>query len=264
MQNNTTIKTKTETALAQAIGFHGKYVSSLIRSAQNYGLSGAKAEELLKSYQQRLRRQQKKTAAEFGLSVAAYNRLQEKAKLILKSFHTGHSMGCYRSLQIKVGKEFKTLKTFNSLKNYSKSCKWRPTYGSLELSLTVKELNSMQNIEGVWTILDSDGSAKWLVEKGSKNSYEIKWQDGFVFETSHSTVSLEDAIALESRKKETIAKEDQENARFIGLTQIRRVACQAGIEAFCRRHHLDIEMGYNLGYLKSFNDSIAMSYLQKI
>lgn len=265
MKNTTTVKTKPAMELAAVLGFNGKYVDSLIKTAKTRGYQGETPAQILADYRRRQREEKKRQAAKFGLSVFAFETLRRKAWELLADFHTGHSMGCYRNLYVKTKDGVKEFRHRNRLDDYAKSCKWRPTYGSLSITLTAKELQEIRNIEGVWTITRADGSAKWLAEKGAKQSYRIEWTEGFCYGTSHSAKSLRDAKVLELRKEQAIALAAQNDKKFVGFEHLRRVgACQAGIEAFCRRHSLDSNMGYNLGFLKSLNDSTGKTYLTKI
>jgi len=56
----------------------------------------------------------------------------------------------------------------------------------------------------------------------------------------------------------------QNDLKFVGFGHLSRFACRAGIEAFCRRHRINIEYGYQLGYLKSFGDRYAQPFLDKV
>lgn len=262
---NTEIKANTAAAkLSSKIGFTGKYVESLVKSANNSGYEGATIAEITKSYDKKLKASQQKLAASFKLSWKSYVALKNKANSILGDFHTGHSMGCTRSLVLSVADGSKSIGRRDDLDKYANSCKWRPTYGDVTVKLTTKELKQIRNIEGVWTIAGADGSAKWLKATGAKNTYAVVWEKGFVFENSHSTISLADAEALERRKTEIAIQNAQNDRKFIGVPHISKFACRAGIEAFCRRHNLNAEYGYQLGYLKSFNDKFARPFLAKI
>lgn len=263
---NTEIKSGTPAyALQNKVGFTGKYVESLIKSANKSGYDGTTVVEVTKNYKRKLKESQTKQAKKFNLSYKKYVELNAKAYNLLSFFSTGHSMGCYRSLEIKVGKEFKTLTTNNNLDRYANSCKWRPTYGNITIKLTAKELDALQNIEGIWTIVNSDGSAKWLKSAGNKNTYEVVWGNGFVVGVSHSTISLSDAENLERIKRQAIVNAEQNDRKFIGISHVQKTgACMTGIEAFCNRHGLDCSMGYNLAFLKSLNDKIAERYFAKV
>lgn len=252
------ITTQKESTLQEIIGFNGKYVSSLIKSANNYNslknADGSKFQaetvmDFLKQY-----------SKEFNFSVKQFIELREKADSILDSFETGHSMGCHRNLKI----NSKQFKSNDDLDRYANSCKWSPTYGSIKIDLSKKDLKKIQYLEGIWTVVNADGSAKWLEASGSKNTYTVEWIEGYFYGTSHSTDSLREAKRLEQKKIADFIESKKEDKEFIGYSHIRTIACDAGIKAFCRRNKLNPEFGYNLGFLKSLNDRIGQSYLEKV
>lgn len=200
-------------------------------------------------------------AKSFNLSFVEYSRLKEKAIDLLESFNTHHSMGCYRTLEVN-GRPF-----INSheLYYYSNGCKYTPTYGKVVINLNKIELRNITNIGGLWTIVYSDGSAKWLTSAGNKQTYCVYWTNGYVCGNSHSEISLEDAENLEIQKQEVIINAINNDKKFIGVQHIKRLgACDQGINAFIRKYNLDINHGYNLGYLKSLNDGVGNSYFQKV
>lgn len=267
--NRKVITTKNEQALSRAVSFNGKYVDSLENSARNLGYQGSTVVELIRDFNKKDRARRAAIARKFGFSLTNYNWLKNRAGILLSDFRTGHSMGCYRTVELK-GKtakgerEWMPFVTRHTLQEYAKSCTWRPTYGDISIRLTARELREIRNIEGVWTIVNADCSAKWLEASGSKSSYKVEWRAGFVSGTSHSTISLAAAEALEIRKRQTRAALSQNDLKFVGFDHISRFACRAGVEAFCRRHGLDIDYGYQLGYLKSLGDRYAQPFLDKV
>ena len=262
MINRKKIANKTEIELASLIGFHGKYVDSLIKAANRHSyLNGDNVKLLLSQMKKYIKDQLKREAKNFNLSVSQMNSLRSKARQILSSFSTGHSMGCYRKLYLNNNQ----FASNDSLGAYSNSCKWQPTYGSLSIFLNKKQLKEIENIEGVWTIINKDGSAKWLDGVGKKYSYEVKWVDGFVYGRSHSEISLQHAKELEALKVESQIQMMQKDKKFIGKRHITAIgACEQGIKAFCERCSLNIDFGYQLGFLKSLGDKVAMNYLNKV
>lgn len=200
-------------------------------------------------------------AKSFQLSVKKYLESMDKAYQILGSFHTGHSMGCYRTILI----ANKSFQSNNTLQDYAKSSKYKATYGSLSIRLSKIEIQKIQNIEGIWTVLNKDGSANWLEEKGNKSHHSVNWIEGFCYKDSHSRISLIDAKELQAIKQMQIATEVANNSQFIGFQHVRATgACMDGIRAFCNRHGLDINLGYNIGFLKSINDSYSARYLNSV
>lgn len=188
----------------------------------------------------------KKQAKKFNMSVKLYLALQNKARLILKDFDTEHSMGCYKYLRMN-GAMFTS---DNNTSEYSNGCKYKATHGEVYIKFSKKELINVEEVEGVWTIKDKNHKAKWLVSSGSKYSYSVDFEDGYLFGNSHG-----DTL---TKAKETFKKRYQQERReylndkkFIGMCHLKDLgACDAGIKAFAERNSLNLEMGYNLAYLK--------------
>jgi len=201
-----------------------------------------------------------KKAKSFGMSKKEYLALLKKASSILSDFQTGHSMGCYRTLLL----NNVPFQWNNSLDTYANSYKFKPTYGDVKISLNKKELREIQNIQGVWTILNKDMSAKWLSTKGVKASFSVEWVHGFVFQDSHSD-SLDGAKALQELKNIKKADQNLMDSQFVGAVHMRaKGACMEGIRAFCNRHGLNIDFGYNVLFLKSLNDHFSSRYLNSV
>lgn len=114
-------------------------------------------------------------AKAFGMSRAEMLRLTEKAKAILSTLHTGHSMGCYRRLFVN-GKMFAENDT---LETYSKSCKYSPTYGTVRIDLNKSQLRRVlieskkDNYGRIIRTVTLHG--KTLTEYGSKSRYTVRW-----------------------------------------------------------------------------------------
>lgn len=202
-------------------------------------------------------------ANRFNMSLKSYRELVGKGKQILGSFHTGHSMGCYRTLSIN-NKFFVDSVT---LDRYSKGCRYKEVYGDIRINLTKKELKLIENIEGVWTIKLGDGRCKWLESNGSYSKYAIDWVYGYIYGTTHSSESLQEARVSDNIKKFGSGDIKIKLSTFIGWQHIRMLgACYAGIKSFCDRHNLDIENGYNIEYLVDItkNDSIGKNYIKRL
>jgi len=162
------IRNKAEKQLAEEIGFHGKYVDSLINAANRYeGVDGEDVQTCLRAILAKRKEQLRKVAASFGMNPKEYGRMQKKAKTVLADFHTGHSMGCYRILKIN-GKKFATN---HDLDEYAKSCTWRPTYGEVIINMSKAQLKRIHKSGEVWT----DGKSE-LVESGRKHHYTVTWK----------------------------------------------------------------------------------------
>jgi Mn-containing catalase len=88
-------------------------------------------------------------AQKFNMSVKKYEQLHAKAVEILEDFHTGHAMGCYRTLYLN-GKVFARA---HDLQSYSNSCKWNETYGKVHIVMNKKQLEKCKkNAEFNWVV----------------------------------------------------------------------------------------------------------------
>jgi len=163
-----------ERELAALTDFKGKYVQSLIKSAKRTGIEGETIKELLRAKRAQIKEQMAKEAKSFAENPKSLRELREKAMEILSSFHTGHSMGCYRNMETKVRGKWMQLAANHDLDTYSNSCTWSPTYGQFTISLTKTQLRNIKKIEGVWTLQNEDGSTSILEETGRKNSYKVE------------------------------------------------------------------------------------------
>jgi hypothetical protein len=200
----------------------------------------------------------KKQADKFKMSVKMYKELQQKAKTILSDFHTGHSMGCYRTLKIN-GVSFAWNHT---LDEYSRTYKFSPTYGQVTINLTKTDLINIEKIEGVWTIKGKKHACKWVESFGSKHRYEINIINGYLFGDTHGA-TLQEA-KKDFRKKYIQQKmEKLKNSKFVGVRHIRETgACMPGIKSFAERHRLNVDFGYTIGFLKSLEPQ--NSFLAKL
>jgi len=254
------IATKPEQALAATIDFKGKYVDSLLESAA----ARLKIEDGLPDAQSYLREIKRRRAegikAKWGMSVAKYERLQRKASAILRAFSTGYSMGDSKRLLID-GKAFREDSTCQS---YARSCAWEPTHGSVVIVLTLRQLQDIELVEGVWTLRGKDNKAKWLQASGGKGTYSVRLVSGFLIGRSHGT-TIEECEALERGKAVRVEGGVKYLTRFVGLGDRRAAgACEPGVLAFCERHGLDPTMGYRLDYLMGLNDATARPYLEAL
>lgn len=208
-----------------------------------------------------LKTQQTAEAKRFKMSLSKYVKLLNKAKNILADFNSYRSMGEYKYLKLN-GVIFTSNHVLN---DYAKSCKWKAKYGEIIINLTKKELIEIENIEGLWTIKNEDGSAKWLITPSTKYNTGPIWEDGFLFKTTHSIISLDQAIYNQKRKDLISKSEEDKRKLFVGIDHIRKTgACDPGIRAFCYKHDLNPEHGYTIGFLLDLNDPVAKRYLQAV
>jgi hypothetical protein len=204
-----------------------------------------------------------KAAKEHGLSVKEYQVLHEKAKTILSDFHTGHSMGCYRTMKL----EGKLFATDHILQDYAKSCKYKPAYGGFVIDLTKKELREINEIGLVWTVKGKEVAPKVFEEKhlkpiGSKHNYSINWESGFLTSNFHAK-TIEGAMAWRNIRAIQLLKSRNEKlnkeklkTRFVGFEHSLKAGnCEPGTLAFCQKYNLDPKMGYRLDYILSLEES---------
>jgi hypothetical protein len=233
-------------------GVKSTNVKTFINTHKKLNIDYKKAVKYLEEYEEKEAQKKqafavKKQADKFKMSVKMYLKLQEKAETLLNDFHTGHSMGCYRTLRIN-GASF----AYNHILNeYSRTCKFSPTYGKVIIDLSKTDLINIEKIEGVWTIKGKKHACKWLESFGSKHRYEINIINGYLFGDTHGTTLRE--AKNDFRKKFIQQKmEKLKNSKFVGVSHIRETgACMPGIKSFAERHGLNIDFGYTIGFLKS-------------
>jgi len=241
-----------------------KLESTVIAKAQEFtGLSTSGPKTLLKKVEAIKKANEKaaelKEAKRHNLSRVEYLSLVEKACTILKDFSTGYSMGEYKSLSINE----KNIARVDNTSEYSATSKYSATHGSIHITLSKKEIREIENIGGVWTVRLSNNRAKWLIETGSKQYHNVLWKEGYLVGQSHGE-SLREAQVLEARKERSVTKAKFTDQQYVGVDDIKSLgACNAGIMAFCKKHDLNPEFGYQLGYLKSLNGE-GTNYFNRI
>lgn len=257
-----TIKSKDEIALANKLGFKGKYVDSLLESAAKHCKLEGERLPNAQSYLALMARQRaERIKAKWGLSVRAFDQLIANGKQILRDFRTGYSMGERKTIE--VGEEW--FLRVDDTQEYSRSTRYKATHGDLKIRIDLLSLRKIEKIQGVWTVRRSRNRASWLQSRGTKGTYEIYWVHGFLVGSSHGK-TIEECQLLEAGKATRgddgkIKRLD----RFIGLRdRVAAGACEAGVLAFCERHGLDPEFGYRIDYLLSLKDDIAASYLIRV
>ena len=240
-----------------------KKESTIVKKAQSFtGLETNGTKTLLRKVRSKKLAQIKaiqiENAKRHNLSRVEYLNLQNKAEKLLSDFGTGYSMGDHKSLFLN-GKFFTGI---DHTEEYARSCKFRPTHGSINIHLNKKQLRNIDRIEGVWTIVGKDNKVEWLEEFGSKGSYQVELIKGYLVGSSHGK-TLREAQVLEAKKNKVSNKVFSDND-FISVDNIRDLgACEAGINSFCREHDLNKEHGYQLGYLKSLN-GVGTFYFNKL
>ncbi len=252
------LRSPAELKLADITGFNGKYLDSLL----------AKAAQVLKidlpnvaSYLREVKRREAALAKEkWGLSLRKHQDLQQKGKQILRSFSSGYSMGDRKTLVIN-GNTFCSL---SSCQTHAKSCKWAPLHGEVTIRLSMKQLKSLELIEGVWTIRGKDNACSWLACEGFQRKFRVVIAEGFLVGTSHGKL-LAECEASEAVKAEKLREAAKSLFRFVGIIdRLSAGACEPGVLSFCSRHGLDPSMGYRLDYLFGLNDPVARPYLDRL
>lgn len=218
----------------------------------------------------------KKKAFAFGVSQKELLTLEDKALAILKEFDTGYSMGDYKELHIN-GSMFLSCST---CRDYAKTCRFKPTHGSVIINLSLKELRSLVNIGGIWTIVGKRTSeskkvfrCKVLTELGSKGSYRVVMESMYLTSDYHAPSIEEcllwrDQMVSRMRSRRTHANQERElltkvKTMFVSFEDSLKVGnCEIGSEKFCNRHGLDKTHGYRLDYLLSLEPN--NSYLKRL
>lgn len=254
---------KTLDTLKNTLGTQARTKKSIIKNAQEYtGLKTEGVKTLLNKVRAMKKADRKakqlKEAKGLNLSRKQYLQWQDKARSILGDFSTGYSMGDTKVINI----NGKTLLRIENHDEYTGKYKGHETYGFISINLGKKEFETIERIEGIWTIRGQNNKAEWLVETGSKQYHELKWEQGFLIGTSHAKTLIE-AQLLQARKEKTAVKKYDEK-EFIGISVIKELgACETGINAFCKENGLNKDFGYTLGYLKSLNGA-GTNYFNRI
>lgn len=221
---------------------------SLVKQAQDFtGHTSSNPEVLLKAVkrqkQKEARIEARRKGAQFNMSGKKYLALQKKAEEILQDFPTRYSMGEEAVLKLR-GSAFCRV---DNRGYYSGKFRGNETHGFVSIDMRKIDLERIVNIEGVWTVPQSHGKAKWLFEA----AYDVRWVEGYLIGRSHGSTK-EGALALERAKRRE--GEKLSDYDFVGLQDIKRLgACNPGIKAFCRKHNLDPKMGYRIDFLKELN-----------
>lgn len=100
---------------------------------------------------------------------------------------TGHSMG---SVQRVFLKGTNICKECDRTEKYANSSKWRPTYGSLTLFVSAREVHQIQLLCGTAVIKGEKVqgkpaySARWVKRQGEKRNANLRWVNGFLSNNS--------------------------------------------------------------------------------
>ena len=182
--------------------------------------------------------------------------IENKLRSIAKALpDEGYSMGSIIRVTFN-----KITVTNDRTKEYSKSCKYRETYGSVKLSITKDELINTSIIGGLVTyIFPSKNKVKkcyWYDSKGQKQHFELKKVFGFIYEGFHATTKEK---AFEGGKLNTErAKQAKKSAesfkkalrlQYSFSDSLKSGNCEAGTRAFALRLNLNIEKKYRGKYL---------------
>lgn len=211
-----------------------------------------------------------KEAKNFGLSVAEFKRLQKKARLILRDFNTGYSMGDGKNLYIKGKKGSFAFR--DDTQEYAKSCRYSATHGQVSITLSLTDLRELEQIQGVWTRRFKNNQVKFLDNSGKKWNHKVVYLDGFLFGDSHAMTSkearnldrrnrIEKAKAERREQLDAITRELAENV-FIGWDDIRKTSCEAASNKFVKTHGLEKDFGYNVQFLQSIADENQKRFIQ--
>jgi hypothetical protein len=205
--------------------------------------------------------------------------LKDKAYYVAKCFNMGYSMGNLITVSVKVKDKTFTLNSFDTRDNYASSSKYKAIHGYYDIVLAINELDSIQIIGGIPTIVLSKekiAPCKSLISKSSKQNFKIEMKDMFLTETFHGN-TIESC--KEWRRKRVIqlqkdrinkcseqVKEEikQKNLkRFVGFQHSINVGnCDTGAKIFAQRYGLDTNLGYRLDYLISLEPTNV--YLNKV
>lgn len=216
------------------------------------------------------KKSEQEDAKTLGVSRSEFLELREKAQKVAESLaHSGYSMGELVRVVVTKSKRSRfncvTIASQDNRQEYANSCKYRPTHGYDTVSLYLSELRDIQIIGGIPTIVHTnDKISKCTVWKseGSKQYWSIEMSDMYITKTYHAE-SIEDAIEWRKQEAERMINSRNEKLewerlqkKFVGFQHaIEAGNCRSGIESFVRRHGLNKDHGYNLGYLMSLEDN---------
>ena len=215
-----------------------------------------------------LRNRIKELGKIYGVSYRVMLCLYDKCGEILKDKDSLYSMGSQYHINITDGKRADSLYVKDTCMNYPNSFKYRATHGYHVLTLSIGELGSIEMIGGVPTIIGERvhpkvRKCKILITHGAHKNFKFEWIDSYLTSNFHSatftgclTWRNNEVIRLK-RDKLTLIEMVRKTKRFIGFQHsIDSGNCIPGTINFCERHNLNIEMGYNLGYILSLEDSV--------
>lgn len=186
---------------------------------------------------------------------------------------TGYSMGEYKRVVLNISKSECIAACKNTTKDYSNSCRWKPTYGDVTLHLNLNELRSIEIICGVITIIDvnqknkSVKSCTVISSTGSKNTYKLTREKMFLAGDYHSKTkegAKEGAKRNEEQRKEKERQQKLEvkfkkefevkfkkaaRLQYCFQDSLNANNCEIGSKAFCLRVGISIENKYRGSYL---------------
>jgi len=245
--------------------------------------------EVYEDVQEKITEKAKKAADRKAISAAAKkNKMRvsdfSKAVFLLRkirmsNYSTGHSLGY--SAQIYINNFH--CKSYNGCITPSSSYGYRPTYGYYRIEVTVEYAKELakgymyEPIGGVETFVETSKSkikkCFWLEESGSKHSYKVELVSGFVTGGFHATTysacetwriqqakrllkNRADNVSAKINEHQKALEIERKKKRFIGLAHSKAVGnCEVGTMNFAKKHNLDPECGYQVGYLLSLEDS---------
>lgn len=220
----------------------------------------------------RLIEARKKSALFKSVGIKNNKETRRILQLIAEEARTSHSMGC----EVDVFVNDKRVYTYDSRQEYSNSCSYKAKHGWTKVFLTGREVNSMKYIGHVLTtsIRKTKNpkvySCKVLTFTG-KYDVTMKWKKMFLTKDFHAE-SIERAVEWRKQQAETLwnrrealresfkrmrlHEEELNSVRnvFVGFHHsIKAGNCKVGTEMFAKRHNLNIDHGYTLGYLRELS-----------
>lgn len=221
-----------------------------------------------------------KAAKENKMRVSDFSRVVELLREIdLSKYRTGHSMGY--SADVYMGGFY--VSRYNGCNTPPRAYGYRPTYGyytiriSLEIAKELAKGYKYEIIGGVETFVKvSDAKIKecfWISQSGAKHTYGVELVSGFVTGGFHGetyteceTWRTQQAKRLLKSRADTFASRvsehqkaleiERKKQRFVGISHSKAVGnCEVGTISFAKKHNLNPEYGYQIGYLLELEDS---------
>jgi len=196
----------------------------------------------------------------------------------------GYSMGSV--IRVQMGR---LVGVHDRTQKYANSCRWRATYGCVEVKLTPEEFRNIRCDGGLVTCIYPNQKDKvkkcwWYAGKGQKQHFELLKVGGYIYAGYHSTskvMALEGGTANLEQQKQAKAqkllseKEKKAVERKMAIATRQQydyadsiaVNCEPGTKAFILRCGLDKNKRYRGSFLLKVateKSTYSIPYIQRM